>query len=190
MEYRANALSASLSYFRSGSDLGARLQADADGIYSVMREKTEIDGIEFSAEYALSSDTAVGINYADTDGEYDSNDDGSVDTQLGGNNIAPRRANLYWSQQWTGLISSQVQWNKLFDRDIYDGAQTINNFDGYNTVDASVLIETRDMGNFSVGVENLFDEFYLTYYAQTVGPDSRNFAGRGRTVSFNWNFRW
>ena len=88
------------------------------------------------------------------------------------------------------MISSQVQWNKLFDRDIYSGGQAINNFDGYNTIDASVLIETRDLGNFSVGVENLLDEFYFTYYAQTVGPDSRNFAGRGRTVSFNWNYRW
>ncbi|RUO45627.1 TonB-dependent receptor [Idiomarina aquatica] len=190
VEYRDNALSASLSYFRSDSDLGARLQADADGIYSVMREKTEIDGIEFSAEYALSNDTAFGLNYADTDGEYDSNDDGSVDTQLGGRNIAPKRANLYWSQQWTGMVSSKVQWNKLFDRDIYSGEQAINNFDGYNTVDASVLIETRDLGNFSVGVENLLDEFYFTYYAQTVGGDTRNFAGRGRTVSFNWNYRW
>ena len=190
VEYRGNAVSASVSYFRSGSDLGARLQADADGIYSVKREKTEIDGFELSAEYALSSDTAFGLNYADTDGEYDSNADGSVDTQLGGNNIAPKRANLYWSQQWSGMISSQVQWNKLFDRDIYSGGQAINNFDGYNTIDASVLIETRDLGNFSVGVENLLDEFYFTYYAQTVGPDSRNFAGRGCTVSFNWNYRW
>ena len=190
VEYRGNAVSASVSYFRSGSDLGARLQADADGIYSVKREKTEIDGFELSAEYALSSDTAFGLNYADTDGEYDSNADGSVDTQLGGNNIAPKRANLYWSQQWSGMISSQVQWNKLFDRDIDSGGQAINNFDGYNTIDASVLIETRDLGNFSVGVENLLDEFYFTYYAQTVGPDSRNFAGRGRTVSFNWNYRW
>ncbi|MBT43714.1 MAG: TonB-dependent receptor [Idiomarina sp.] len=190
VEYRGNAVSASVSYFRSGSDLGARLQADADGIYSVKREKTEIDGFELSAEYALSSDTAFGLNYADTDGEYDSNADGSVDTQLGGNNIAPKRANLYWSQQWSGMISSQVQWNKLFDRDIYSGGQAINKFDGYNTIDASVLIETRDLGNFSVGVENLLDEFYFTYYAQTVGPDSRNFAGRGRTVSFNWNYRW
>ncbi len=190
VEYRGNAVSASVSYFRSGSDLGARLQADADGIYSVMREKTEIDGFELSAEYALSSDTAFGLNYAETDGEYDSNADGSVDTQLGGNNIAPKRANLYWSQQWSGMISSQVQWNKLFDREIYSGDQSINNFDGYDTIDASVLIETRDLGNFSVGVENLLDEFYFTYYAQTVGPDSRNFAGRGRTVSFNWNYRW
>lgn len=190
IEYQGNAWNASLSYFRSSSDLGARLQADADGFYSVQREKTEIDGIEFSAEYALSNNTALGLNYADTNGEYDSNDDGSVDTKLGGRNIAPKRANLFWSQQWTGMMSSRVQWNKLFDRDIYSGEDAINNFDGYNTVDATLLVETRDMGQFSLGIENLFDKYYFTYYAQTVGGDNRNFTGRGRTISFTWNYQW
>lgn len=190
IEYQGNAWNASLSYFRSSSDLGARLQPDADGFYSVQREKTEIDGIEFSTQYALSNDTALGLNYADTNGEYDSNDDGSVDTKLGGRNIAPKRANLFWSQQWTGMVSSRVQWNKLFDRDIYSGEDAINNFDGYNTVDATVLVETRDMGQFSLGIENLFDKYYFTYYAQTVGGDNRNFTGRGRTISFTWNYQW
>ncbi|RUO66362.1 iron complex outermembrane recepter protein [Pseudidiomarina planktonica] len=190
LEYRGDALTASISYFRSGSDLGARLQADADGFYSVQREKTDIDGIEFSATYALSTNTAIGLNYADTNGKYDSNDDGSVDTKLGGRNIAPKRANLFWSQQWTDLVSSRVQLNKLFDRNIYTGAEAINNFDGYHTVDATFLIETRDMGQFSVGIENLLDEYYFTYYAQTVGGDNRNFTGRGRTMSLTWNYQW
>lgn len=88
------------------------------------------------------------------------------------------------------MVSSRVQWNKLFDRDIYSGEDAINNFDGYNTVDATVLVETRDMGQFSLGIENLFDKYYFTYYAQTVGGDNRNFTGRGRTISFTWNYQW
>jgi iron complex outermembrane receptor protein len=188
IEYRDSALHFSLSYFQSDSDLGARLQADADGFYSVLRERTEIDGYELSANYAWTAYTSFGVNYAKTNGEYDSNDDGVVDTELGGRNIAPERANLYWEQQWGALVSSRVQYNMLFDRDIYSGAQAINNFDGYQTLDAQVLIETMDYGQFTVGIENLLDEFYLTYYAQTVGPDNRNFAGRGRTVSVNWSY--
>lgn len=188
IEYRDSALNFSLSYFQSDSDLGARLQADADGFYSVQRERTEIDGYELSANYAWTAYTSFGVNYAKTNGEYDSNDDGVVDTELGGRNIAPERANFYWEQQWGALVSSRVQYNMLFDRDIYSGAQAINNFDGYQTLDAQVLIETMDYGQFTVGIENLLDEFYLTYYAQTVGPDNRNFAGRGRTVSVNWSY--
>lgn len=190
VEYRGSALNLSVSYFTSDSDLGARLQADADGFYSVKRERTEIDGVELSASYAWSSYTNFGMNYAKTNGEYDSNDDQRVDTELGGRNIAPERANLYWEQQWGAMVSSRVQYNILFDRDIYSGAQAVNNFDGYQTLDAQLLIETLDYGQFTVGVENLLDEYYFTYYAQMVGPDSRNFTGRGRTVSVNWNYQF
>lgn len=188
VEYRGQALQVSLSYFQSDSDLGARLQADADGIFSVLRERTEIDGFEVSATYSPTVNTSFGLNYADTDGEFDSDGDQRVDTQLGGRNIAPRRMNLHWQQQWSDSISSRVQWNQFFDRDIYTGADAINNFDGYNTLDAQVTYETRDYGMFSVGVENLLDEFYLTYYAQTAGSDLTNFAGRGRTASLNWQY--
>ncbi|MDN7126129.1 TonB-dependent receptor [Pseudidiomarina sp. 1APR75-33.1] len=188
IEYRGNALNLSASYFTSDSDLGARLQADADGFYSVKRERTEISGVELSANYAWSAYTSFGMNYAKTDGEYDSDGDDRVDSELGGRNIAPERANLYWEQQWGALVSSRLQYNMLFDRDIYSGAQAINNFDGYQTLDLQVLIETMDYGQFTVGVENLLDEYYFTYYAQTAGSDSRNFTGRGRTLSLNWNY--
>src|SRR5690606_26645363 len=66
IEYRGQALRASLSYFTSESDLGTRLQPNEDGIFSVARERTEIDGIEFSASYALSNTTSFDLNYADT----------------------------------------------------------------------------------------------------------------------------
>jgi iron complex outermembrane receptor protein len=190
IEYRGQALRASLSYFTSESDLGARLQADSDGIFSVQRERTEIDGFEFAATYALSGATSFGVNYADTNGEYDSNGDNQVDTKLGGRNIAPRRLNVHWLQQWSDAISSRVQVNKLFDRHIYTGANAINNFDGYQTVDAQINYETLDYGMFTVGIENVFDEFYFTYYAQTAGADRTNFAGRGRTVSVNWQYQF
>ncbi|RUO63061.1 TonB-dependent receptor [Pseudidiomarina insulisalsae] len=190
VEYRSSAMTFSASYFMSDSDLGARLQADAEGFYSVKRERTEIDGYELSASYAWSPVTSFGMNYAKTNGEYDSNGDDRVDTELGGRNIAPERANLFWEQQWGTLVSSRLQYNMLFDRDIYSGAQAINNFDGYETLDAQVMIETLDYGRFTIGVENLLDEYYFTYYAQTAGSDNRNFTGRGRTVSVNWNYQF
>lgn len=190
IEYRGQALRASLSYFTSDSDLGARLQPNADGIFSVARERTEIDGFELSASYALSASTSFDVNYADTDGEYDSNDDNVVDTQLGGRNIAPRRMNVSWQQQWTDTLNSRLQLNHLFDRNIYTGEQAINNFEGYQTVDLQLNYETVDYGLFTVGIENLLDEYYLTYYAQTAGADRTNFAGRGRTVSVNWFYQF
>ena len=188
VEYYGNDLTFSASYFESNSDLGARLSPNADGIFMVNREKTEINGFELATEYALSTETALGLMYADNDGEFDSDDDGQVDTKLGGRNIAPRRANLYWTQNWTSGVDSRLQWNKFFDRHIYTGAEAINNFDGYSTVDFSINMMTDTAGEFTFGIENLLDEDYFTYYAQTAGNDARNFKGRGRTLRLNWRY--
>ena len=188
VEYYGNDLTFSASYFESNSDLGARLSPNADGIFMVNREKTEINGFELATEYALSTETALGLMYADNDGEFDSDDNGQVDTKLGGRNIAPRRANLYWTQNWTSGVDSRLQWNKFFDRHIYTGAEAINNFDGYSTVDFSINMMTDTAGEFTFGIENLLDEDYFTYYAQTAGNDARNFKGRGRTLRLNWRY--
>ncbi len=190
VEYRDDALSVSASYFESNSDLGARLSPNSDGIFIVNREKTEISGFELDTRYAVNNDTTFGLMYADTEGDFDSDDDGQVDTPLGGSNMTPRRLNLYWTQYWNGDINTRLQWNQLFDRNIYSGAQAINNFDGYDTFDFTMNIATQNIGEFTIGVENLLDEYYFTYYAQTAGNDARNFTGRGRTISVNWRNQW
>lgn len=171
-----------LSYFQSDSDLGSRLQADADGIYSVMREKTEISGFEAEGEYNLNDNSTLGFTYARTDGRYDSNSDGQVDKDLGGINIAPERFNLYWLQQWPMQLSSRVQLSQLFDVDYNDGSS----FDGYHTLDLSGRYDTNDWGSWTLGLENALDKQYITYYSQTTPANSSYFAGLGRTLNLNW----
>lgn len=190
VEYYGSDFSFSASYFESDSDLGARLSRNPDGIYEVNREKTEINGFELSGEYALTNATSLGLMYADNDGEFDSDDDGSVDSKLGGNNITPRRLNLFWTQNWAADFDSRLQLNKYFDRHIYQGADAIDNFDGYSTLDFTLNMMTQNAGEFTLGLENLLDEDYFTYYAQTSGNDARNFKGRGRTVRLNWRYSW
>lgn len=171
-----------LSYFQSNSDLGSRLQADADGIYSVMREQTEISGFEAEGEYNLSENSSLGFTYARTDGRYDSNNDGQVDKDLGGINIAPERLNLYWLQQWPMQLSSRVQISQLFDVNYNDGSS----FDGYHTLDLSGRYDTNNWGSWTLGLENALDKQYITYYSQTTPANSSYFAGLGRTLNLNW----
>jgi iron complex outermembrane recepter protein len=171
-----------LSYFQSDSDLGSRLQADADGIYSVMREQTEISGFEAEGEYNLTDNSSLGFTYARTDGRYDSNNDGQVDKDLGGINIAPERLNLYWLQQWPMQLSSRVQLSQLFDVDYNDGSS----FDGYHTLDLSGRYDTNNWGSWTLGLENALDKQYITYYSQTTPANSSYFAGLGRTLNLNW----
>ncbi|GAB3020175.1 TonB-dependent receptor [Bowmanella dokdonensis] len=181
LDYANNWLSVQTSYFQSDSDLGSRLQADADGIYSVEREKTEISGFEAQAQFYFGA-SSVGINYARTQGRYDGDDDGVVDSDLGGANISPERLNLYWQHAWNPDLSSRVQLNKLFDMTFEPG----EDFEGYLTLDASLRYDHGQWGSFTLGLENLTDKQYITYYGQTNPAPTRYFPGMGRTVSLTW----
>lgn len=189
VDYLGELFTFSISYFESDSDLGARLQADSDGIYTVMRERTEISGTEVSATYLMSSRSSLSLSYADTDGDYDSNGDQVVDQRLSGRNIAPRRLNVNWRYSWTDMLETRIQWSKLFSRDAQEPTD-INDFDGYSTLNATATLDTADLGTFTIGAENLLDDYYFTYYAQTVGGDTRNFTGRGRTFTVSWHYGW
>lgn len=190
LEYDNGTVSAQLSYYTSESDFGQRLQRGADGIYTVMREQTEVDGIEFRSSWALTAADLLGLRYATTEGRYDSDADGSVDSDLDGANIAPDRINLSWDRTWSGLVASRLQVNYLFDREFENSAdQVINAFDGYTTVDLSTLITLPD-STLSLSVQNLTNTDYFTYYAQTSPNDLRNFKGLGRSFSVAWETRF
>lgn len=186
VEYNGAAIQSQLAWFRSDSDLGQRLQRGTDGIYTVAREKTKIDGIEFRATWRATDADALGLRYATTDGRFDSNNDGRVDTDLGGANIAPDRINASWDRTWSDIVSSRLQVNHLLDRDFKDrvGATTAE-FDGYTTIDASTDIKAFG-GVVTAAVQNLTNEDYFTYYSQTNAIDVRYFKGLGRSFRLNY----
>lgn len=181
LEFKSSIIDAQLAYFQSDSDLGQRLQRGTDGIYTVQREKTTIDGLEFRTSWRATEANTLGLRYAQSDGRYDSNADGRVDSDLGGANIGPDRANVSWDRNWSGIATSRLQVNYLLDRD-FDNANgvTINEFEGYTTVDLSTDIATFG-GVFTAAVQNLTNEDYYTYYSQTSPLDARYFKGLGRT---------
>lgn len=183
LEFDNGIVNAQLSYYTSDSDFGQRLQRGSDGIYSVKREKTEVDGVEFRTQWAIAETDLLGLRYAQADGRYDSDQDGRVDTDLGGINIAPDRVNLSWDRRWNDVINSRLQVNYLFDRDFENsGGVVTNEFDGYTTVDLIADVTALD-GRITLAVQNLTNEDYFTYYSQTSPNDVRNFKGLGRSFS-------
>jgi iron complex outermembrane receptor protein len=186
IEYNGAGVEAQLAWFRSDSDLGQRLQRGADGIYTVQREKTTIDGLEFRATWHATGADVLGLRYATTDGRFDSNNDGRVDSDLGGANIAPDRINVSWDRTWSDLVSSRLQVNHLLDRDFENavGATTAE-FDGYTTIDASTDIKAFG-GVVTAAIQNLTNEDYFTYYSQTNAIDVRYFKGLGRSFRLNY----
>lgn len=187
IEYSSADVKAQLSYYTSESDFGERLQRGADGVYTVNREKTEIEGWELSTQWAVTDLDLLGLRYAQAEGRYDSDDDGRVDSDLDGTNIAPDRLNISWDRAWSNAFNSRLQVNYLFDRSVKNSSgTTINEFEGYTTVDLSTDL-TAWGGTISFAVQNLTNEDYFTYYSQSSPNDIRNFKGLGR--SFNLGYQ-
>jgi iron complex outermembrane receptor protein len=172
------------SIFFSESDLGSRLSADADGIFSVNREKTETYGIEISASYELTEADSVDARFAIVEGKFDSNDDAKTDTRLDGTNIPPARLNLGWSRVWTNTVSTRLQSSTFFDRDAPSGPA--NDFDGHTLLDFLVSWQVGG-GRLDLGIANLLDKQYITYYGQTSPAPGRYFAGTGRTLNVRFS---
>lgn len=186
VNFRRGGWDVSASYFWSESDLGSRIQV-VNGAGQIRREKTEISGLELAASYRFQSGAAVGINYSELEGEFDSDGDGSVDKDLDGRNISPDRLNAYIEAPLGAGWHGRLQYSKLFDRE-FDGGLPQHDFDGYSLVDALIAYRHAQLGTFTLGVHNLFNKQYLTYYSQTVTfvNDDTFVAGRGRTVSLGW----
>jgi len=171
-----------LSYYESNSDFGQRL-TEENGSWVGNREKTEIQGVEITGDMQVTDNHDVSLSYTHAEGESDQDGDGRVDTDLTGINIAPDTLKLGWNAAWSDRLSSRLQSTYYFDRSV-DNPEL--DFDGYGLVDAS-LAYRLPVGRVSVGVENLTDEDYLTYYSQSARvSDEYYFTGRGRTFTLGY----
>jgi iron complex outermembrane receptor protein len=179
---RAGRWDADASFFRSDSDFGARI-IPVNGVFMMAREKTRLQGMDASLGYRFSAAHRAKLAYARTKGRYDSNNDGSLDARLDGLNVAPNRMIATWSADWNGKLGSFVQVQHAFDQSFDDPAKE---FTGYTLVDAALNYKLPK-GELRLGVANLFDRNYITYYSQSalVEP-KRYFAGRGRALTVGY----
>jgi iron complex outermembrane recepter protein len=186
-EYAGDRAGARVSYYVSRSRLGSVLVFDAPNqVYNVMRQRTAISGWEARANWQPLDGTRLDASFAINRGRSDRNGDGQVDSDLDGANIAPNRLNLSWTQRWNDAWSSYLQFSHAYSRDFATLGRRSAHFDGYSTADAYLKWHTGSAGDWTLGVQNLANEQYINYVAQTVGDDDSYFAGRGRVVSLTW----
>lgn len=183
LEWRRGPIRASASYWWSDSDLGSLLVRGADGIFSVRRQAIALQG--FDAELSWRTPVnglSLGGAFAYIKGRTDTDQDGEVDRDLDGANIAPNRLNLY-ADYGTGPLGARLTMRKYFNRK-FDGQPEANDFGGYTLFDA-FLGYRLSRHRVSLGVLNLTDQQYITYFSDTQGPadNLRFFAGRGRTFT-------
>ncbi|MFC0338058.1 TonB-dependent receptor [Kushneria avicenniae] len=197
VRYDDGRLDAELSYYVSSSDFGSRLDTNDSDQFVLQRQKTKIDGIDATIGYQFTPKHHGSLSYSHMRGRYDSDGDGSLDGKLDGLNVSPDRLIARWSAQWSPEWSSMVQVNHAFDRNFDESANGWDrDFDGYTLVDAAIG-HKLPVGQVNVGISNLFDERYITYYSQSAlnSPDAeymneRYFAGRGRTLTVGYSLKF
>ncbi|HEY0946696.1 MAG TPA: TonB-dependent receptor [Opitutaceae bacterium] len=183
---------ASASVFYSTSELGARLVANSAGIFDVVRERTEIYGLELTGDVRAGTLGTIGGYFALVEGKSDTDEDGAVDYRMPGVNITAPKLALYWDRSWTARFATRVQSLTLLDRSAPNpSANPSGDFDSYTLIDVIGTMQAGP-GELSLGVENVFDQHYITYYSQTLDGSNANnfnyFAGRGRTLSVRYRF--
>lgn len=184
--YDGGKFSFKTSFFWSESELGADLisNLDDEGSVRIERKRVEIEGYEVASNYQVSDSLNLGGHYSRSTGKSDSDGDGSVDQKLDGLDISPAKLALYADYVFSDQIDTRVQLTSFLDAD-YDDANSRGDFDGYTIVDL-IMNVGLPVGRLNIAVENLADEYYLSHFSQTFAPDSRIFAGRGRTVSVKY----
>ena len=183
IEWRRGSLTASASYWWSDSDLGSLLVRGTDGIFSVRRQAIALQGFDAELSWRTPLDgLRLGGAFASIKGRTDSDQDGDVDADLDGANISPNRLNLY-AAYGDGPIDARLTIRKYFSRE-FDGQPDANDFGGYTLFDA-FLGYRLGRHRVALGVQNLTDKQYITYFSDTQGPadNLRFFAGRGRTFT-------
>ncbi|ALN79590.1 TonB-dependent receptor [Lysobacter antibioticus] len=181
---------AHVAAYWSDSDLGSRLAFDRNTqSYNVVRERTEIRGVEANLAFRFSEAGRVGLGYAGAEGRYDSDGDDRVDSDLPGINISPDRIIAFWDHNWSENVSTRLQGSRSLDRDFDLKGVRVASTDGYTTLDLQARFKLP-AGQLNLGVENLLDEQYVTYYSQSTPRNDTYVAGRGRVLSASWQYRF
>lgn len=179
-----------LAAYWSDSKFGSRLAFDAaTQSYLVKREATEIEGIEGNVALQLTGDARLGVAWATADGRYDSNQDNRLDSDLPGVNISPDRVTAFWEQEWTQGLATRLQASHARDRGFEANGAPAGGFEGFTTVDLLAHVDLP-VGALDLGIENLFDRQYITYFSQTTPANDDYVAGRGRVFSASWTHRF
>jgi iron complex outermembrane receptor protein len=204
-EVKRGPVDASAAYFWSSSDKGQLLITGADRNFDVQRLRVEIQGLEVNLGVQTPIDgLKLNVGYAHLIGRFDSDavPDGKVDSDLDGVNISPDRFNLaasYNSGPLSARIQTQVYLKRRFDgkaraADDARGSPLKlrdNDFGGYTLTDAYVRYQTG-FGGISLSAQNLFNKQYIDYSSDTRLPSDQlsYFAGRGRTFTLGWDYRF
>jgi iron complex outermembrane recepter protein len=191
LAWRGTAGSLSASVYESRSDLGSQIIV-SNGIGTVQRVPIVVKGLEFSGQWRPSRTLRLDATYARTRGRTASAAGQPLDLDLGARSQGPDKLVLASHWAFAPAWSAQLNVAHWLPRDVnvgkVSGTTSLEEHSaGYTVADLAVRWASP-WGELGLGIENLLNRQYITYYSQAhyAGTDDDYYAGRGRTVSLSW----
>lgn len=172
----------SASHYKSYSDFGVSLTVDpVTRDFVMQRRPVDLKGWEFSGEFRPSKSWRLGASYSRAEGKTRTTETGPLTREIGMASLSPDKLNLSATWKATDDVSVSVFMDNLFKRDINVGAPGEEHTSGLTLFHVTVNYSTK-WGDFSVGVENALDKYYILPWSQ-IDQFLNYFAGRGRVIS-------
>lgn len=191
LAWRGTAGSLSASVYESRSDLGSQIIV-SNGIGTVQRVPIVVKGFEFSGQWRPSRTLRLDATYARTRGRTASAAGQPLDLDLGARSQGPDKLVLASNWAFAPAWSAQLNLAHWLPRDVnvgkVSGTTSLEEHSaGYTVADLAVRWASP-WGELGMGIENLLNRQYITYYSQAhyAGSNDDYYAGRGRTVSLSW----
>ncbi|MDQ6618246.1 MAG: TonB-dependent receptor [Pseudomonadota bacterium] len=180
----------SASYYRSYSDFGVSLAIDPiTNDFVLRRLPIKIQGVEAVGDYNLLPNVKVGALYSHIWGRTVFTEGGSLDRELGVLDINPDKIGTYVQWGISERTNMRVSSTTLLSRDINVGKSGEEHTRGYTLFDLSASYDLRKYGALTLGVENVFNKFYILSWSQVEG--FRNYtSGRGRVVALTHTLKF
>lgn len=191
LAWRGKTAAFSTSVHRSHSELGTQTIV-SNGLGVVQRVPITVNGFEFSGEWQALRDLRLNALYSQTRGRTAAGPKLPMDLDLGARAQGPDKLVLAGQWQLNQAMSAQLTAQHFRPRDANVGKRAgavklDEHFKGYTLLDLSARWASP-WGELSLGVENLLDRQYITYYSEAnyAGTNEDYYAGRGRSLSLSW----
>ncbi|HEY5800311.1 MAG TPA: TonB-dependent receptor, partial [Burkholderiaceae bacterium] len=189
VNWRGRQGSFGISTYNSTSELGVSLAIDpVTNDFVMLRQPTDIKGIELQGEYIMNNALRANMTYSRIRGKTVFVTNGPLDKDMGISDISPDKlgASINWNA--SDKTSVRLSSSTFMDRNINIGKSGEEKTKGYTLLDLTATHRTR-YGDFTLGVENLMNKFYIITWAQVPGFQNY-FAGRGRMVSLTHQIKF
>lgn len=179
---RGRGLQASTALFLSTSEEGTTFGGPPN--FRLQQREERVVGLEASVDWQATDALAVGGTGSWQEGRVDTDGDGDVDTDLDGTRIAPPELTAYAEYARGERWSTRLQLKRVFGRDEFGDSAAFGQgeVEPFTLVDVSAEVQLGP-GRLSGGIDNLFNEQYITPLGQAFNLTGFEVAGRGRSFT-------